>query len=299
MTTKPFKLLLAEDADLNNLKLPGLLSPKLDGVRAYVKNGVVLTRSNKPLANLALQKKFAHLENFDGELIYGSPTAPDVYTRTYSAVSTINGSPDDVKFFVFDYLEDLDAPYEQRYRTLLDRMSHMLEVLPVIQYPVNTMEDMIKLESEWLEHGYEGAMLRDPNARYKQGRSTLNEAILLKIKRFESAECRVLRFVEAMQNTNEAKINATGHTERSSHKAGMVGKGTLGAIDVVGLNGRFKDVEFTCGFAKGFSHKIRKEMWDDPDAYIGRAGTFTFFPIGCKDKPRFPQWSGLCSMEDK
>ena len=74
-----FKPMLATDADLNNLRFPLLASTKLDGVRAVVRDGVVYSRSNKPIPNQYVQRLFAEYEHFDGELIVGEPTSKTCY----------------------------------------------------------------------------------------------------------------------------------------------------------------------------------------------------------------------------
>ena len=100
-----FKPLLAVQADLDNLDYTDLLlSPKLDGIRAIVIDGVVLSRSLKPIPNLYIQSLFKHLEFYDGELIVGSPTAPDVYRTSNSGCMSVNGMPD-VTFYVFDHIQ--------------------------------------------------------------------------------------------------------------------------------------------------------------------------------------------------
>ena len=66
--TKPFRVMLATDYDPEKLRFPVLASPKLDGIRAYVKDGVVLSRQNKPIPNDHVQSLFSKYEHFDGEL---------------------------------------------------------------------------------------------------------------------------------------------------------------------------------------------------------------------------------------
>ena len=70
-----FKPLLASPADLSTLRFPVLASPKLDGVRAIVKDGVVLSRSLKKIPNL---------RNIDGIIVQAtfakkSQEFPDVF----------------------------------------------------------------------------------------------------------------------------------------------------------------------------------------------------------------------------
>ncbi|MGK3946251.1 hypothetical protein ABK046_48855, partial [Streptomyces caeruleatus] len=67
--TTIFKPLLATDYDPDKQRYPCVASPKLDGVRGIVRDGIVYSRSNKPIPNRNVQEKFGRLENFDGELI--------------------------------------------------------------------------------------------------------------------------------------------------------------------------------------------------------------------------------------
>jgi hypothetical protein len=73
-----FKPMLATDAELDKLRFPILCSPKLDGIRAVVRGGVVYSRSNKPIPNKWVQSKLSHLEHYDGELI----VAPSSFLRS-------------------------------------------------------------------------------------------------------------------------------------------------------------------------------------------------------------------------
>ena len=100
--TKPFRPMLADTAtDISKLKFPLLVSPKLDGIRAIVIDGILMSRSLKPIPNRYVQNLFSRLPNgTDGELILGNPTE-DPYRATVSAVMSEDGKPD-VYFYVFD-----------------------------------------------------------------------------------------------------------------------------------------------------------------------------------------------------
>jgi len=66
---------------------PRLVSRKLDGIRATVQEMGLKSRTLKAIPNEALQEIFKGLpEGLDGELIYGTPNAPDVFNKTTSAV---------------------------------------------------------------------------------------------------------------------------------------------------------------------------------------------------------------------
>ena len=108
-----FKPMLASDANLDSLRYPLIASPKLDGVRATVRDGVVYSRSNKPIPNLHVQSLFMDYEYFDGELIVGSPTSATVYRDTVSQVMS-QDKTDGCNFYVFDHIEFMDKPYSER-----------------------------------------------------------------------------------------------------------------------------------------------------------------------------------------
>ena len=88
----------------DKLRFPLYASPKLDGIRATVRDGVVYARSNKPIANIHVQEKFKHFEWFDGELIVGDPTSKTCYRDTCSVVNSKSKPVEDVNFYVFDHI---------------------------------------------------------------------------------------------------------------------------------------------------------------------------------------------------
>lgn len=281
--SKPFRPMLATDAELDKLRFPLLASPKLDGIRAVVRDGVVYSRSNKPIPNRHVQARFglAKYEHHDGELIVGEPTSKTVYRDTVSGVMSEDGEPA-VRFFTFDHVGSMADPYAMRARRLKSS-SHA----PVhLSRQVTALEDLLAYEVELLAAGYEGLILRDPAAPYKQGRSTLREGYLLKLKRFIDAEATVIGFEERMVNGNEARLDERGYTKRSSHKANKTGRGDLGALLVRGVDG----IEFAIG--TGFTDEERDQIWRHRDAYAGKLVKYKYFPVGVKEAPRHPVYLG-------
>ena len=59
-------------------------SPKLDGIRCMIQDGVALSRSLKPIRNEFIQSILSNpmFDGLDGEIISGDPTANDVYRIT-------------------------------------------------------------------------------------------------------------------------------------------------------------------------------------------------------------------------
>lgn len=291
MKTKQFRVMRA--ATLTKpVKFPVLASPKIDGIRAIVRDGVLMTQSLKPVPNKFIQSSvnWADYEGLDGELVVGSPTDANVMQATQSGVMSEEGEPD-WHYWCFD-LWNHSGLYEDRLVQLcillatpeeffgLSRI-HMLH-----QEWIGDAEDLKNYEDKVLGYGYEGVMLRN-NGLYKYGRSTENEGYLVKMKRFQDAEATILYSIPLMTNNNPAKTNNLGLTERSSAKEGLVAKDMLGAFHVVNDEG----VEFDVG--TGFTEAQREEYWWNREALIGQRIKFKFFNGGVKVAPRFPVFLGL------
>ena len=282
-----FRPMLATDADLDKLRFPLLASAKLDGVRAVVRDGVVFSRSNKPIPNAHVQKLFGKYTHFDGELIVGDPTSKACYRDTISGVMSVDGEPD-VKLYVFDHVGEPSHLYNFR----AERLTKSKHVVVHEQVMCLTLEDILKYEEQCLDAGYEGLILRDPNAPYKQGRSTVKEGDLLKLKRFVDDEATVIGLEERMHNGNVATVNELGRTARSSHKENKSGRGDLGALLLRHSSG----IEFSCG--TGFTDGERGEIWANRDRYLGQLAKYKHFPVGAKDLPRHPVFLGWRDRRD-
>jgi len=285
------KPMLATATDGTNLRYPLMISPKLDGVRCLIINGVAMSRSLKPIPNKYVQTLFgrASLNGFDGELIVGPPGAHDVYNQTMSGVMTIEGEPN-VKLYVFDDLSQ-DNGFLMRFRAANYRMNKagLTDICRLVPHSlINDANELLSHESTYLTQGYEGAMLRDPDGKYKHGRSTLKEGWLLKLKRFSDAEAEIIGFNELMTNTNEAVINELGQKARSSKKAGMVAAGVLGSLQVRDIE---TGVEFEIG--TGFDADQRRRLWIGRAMLLGQLVKYKSQPVGVKDKPRFPVFLGF------
>lgn len=289
---KSFKPMLASDADLKNLRFPLWASPKLDGIRAALVGGKLLTRTLKAVPNPAVRAALERpeLAHFDGELIVGPPTSKTVYRDTVSGVMSHDGEPE-FTFYVFDHWESHDRPWVERYERLARTEHPRVTVLQHREFL--NLDRLLEYEQQKIDEGYEGLILRDPSARYKFGRSTTKEGYLLKLKRFEDSEAEVLEVIEEMANLNEAKTNALGRTERSSAKAGKTGKGTMGALRVRDLK---TGVEFELG--TGFSATDRQWWWCWKGKTLKHIVKYKFFPVGVKDKPRHPVYLGLRDRRD-
>jgi DNA ligase-1 len=278
-----------EERDIPKLSFPYLVSPKLDGIRATIINERLVSRSGKPIQNAyvrACLEGHEEWDGLDGELIVGSPTAPDVFRVTSSGIMSRDGLPD-FKFYVFDHY----GPGQFQFRVQHAQKWAKNEVVWVPHELVHTPEGLERIEEMYLEQGYEGIMLRHPKALYKNGRSTMREQGLMKLKRFYDSEAEVIGVEERMHNGNEATVDALGYTERSTHRENLSGRGDLGALQVRDLK---TGVEFAIG--TGFDDHTRATLWKSPP--IGRIAKYKYFPTGSKERPRFPVFIGFRSPED-
>lgn len=285
---KPMLAVACEDTA--TIKYPVLASIKLDGIRCIVKNCIVYSRTMKPIPSKTVQELFGkpEYEGFDGELLYGDMFDEKVFnlSTSFCMSKSIPVGLDvlGIKFYVFDIIGD--EPHVKRLSILSSKELGRNVVLH-LPTTVKTPEELTHFEENVLSKGGEGVMIRSIDGPYKQGRSTLKEGYLLKVKRFTDEEAIITGFDEKMHNMNEAKVDALGYTDRSTSKEGMVGANTLGAIVVQSE----KWGEFRIG--TGFDDALRKKIWENKDKYLGQLAKFKYFATGIKDLPRFPVYLGI------
>ena len=281
--------MLASPVDFAHLQWPVYASPKLDGIRAVVRASQLVSRKLLQIPNRHVYTMLSapELNGVDGELIVGEPTAHNVYTTTSSAVMGHSGEPQ-FKFYAFDDVDYLGRFAErlEALRTRVQGLGHP-NIIVHEHVLVNSYDHLLAYESQCIEAGYEGLILRSPGGLYKHGRSTAREQYMLKLKRFEDSEAEILSVVEEMHNTNAAEKDNLGRTKRSKAQAGLVGKGTMGALKVRDIH---TGVEFEIG--TGFTAADRARMdWSGIVKY-------KFFPVGVKDKPRHPVYLGMRHAQD-
>ena len=296
--TRP--LLAGTVKDFSKIKYPLLATPKLDGIRCLIINGDPVSRNFKPMPNKFIFSKLQCRlpDGLDGELMIANN---DEFNKIQSQIMSFEGEPDFI-YHVFDYVSsELEKPYEERMKELKQlhvdlvltdpEVAHRIQlVLPQI---INSEDELNSYEEKCLSDGYEGVMIRKPDGKYKCGRSTEREGILLKIKRFKDAEAEVIGFKEKLHNVNEQEKNEFGLAKRSSKKAGMVPAGTLGTLLVRDLK---TNIEF--GIGSGMDDEIRQKIWDNRDDYINKFVKYKYQNVGIKEAPRFPVFLGFRHTND-
>ncbi len=308
------RIMLASDWDPAKLRFPVLAQPKIDGVRAWNPAGTLLGRSMKQHANRHVRQEFSKplYQGFDGEMVVGFDTErdSDICRRTTSALNSHDGEPR-MAWWLFDYLVPgvIDQPYWRRMQLLEKHVEQLHDeflcgnVRVVHSYRVESLAQLERLDDTFLDMGYEGTIIRDPEGIFKQGRSTVREGGLLRIKRFIDAEAVVLEVIEGQTNGNEQQLDERGLAFRSTHAANMQPNGLLGTMRC-----RMEpNVSAVWSFAPGheitvsagaMTHAERKHYFENPAALVGQTIKFKFFPKGVKDKPRFPTFLSIRANSD-
>jgi len=286
---RPMLAATADEAIIQKLlsKTYLIASPKLDGIRGTVQHAKLLSRSLKLIRNEYVQQMLGceRLQGIDGELIVGSPTAKDVYRKTNSAIMSIKGKPDFV-FYIFDYL--IDGGYCKRLSKLLAKFGNSGRIQVHSYRAINSFAELIDYEETVLKRGYEGLIVRHPDALYKHNRSTKSEGGMLKLKRYEDDEAIILKVVELQHNDNPAMQNELGLASRSSHSYNKVSGGAMGSLLVLNkLTGQ----RFNIG--TGFTAIERAWFWDNQSNLIHKVVKYKFFNQGIKDLPRHPVYLGM------
>jgi len=309
MTTTTLKPMLAatitgaEGKSLSDLKYPVYASYKLDGIRCLIVDNKVVSRTLKEIPNEHIRKVLTDRNwsllgrSFDGELIVGEPNKPDTYTKTASGVMSQSGLPN-FTYYIFDCHAEVqrDIPYKERYAQLrywkqsMNANFYVPSFDRVIQILKQTLcsnpDEVEAFEKQAIELGYEGIMIRQAESLYKMGRSTFNQAYLLKLKRYLEMEGEIIGFQELMLNKNEPEIDALGYQKRSSKKGGKEGGDTLGALILnIKWDGKLRELHV----GSGLNDALRKKIWSAQDKYRGRKVTFKYSPPVKEDGlPRQP-----------
>lgn len=283
-----FRPMLAETADLEKLKFPLIAQPKFDGIRCIVLPDVgPVTRTLKPIPNHYIRQMLEQYTHFDGEIVTYTTGVIDPLNVVQSKVLSAEGMPD-FTFHAFDHIADVDAPYEERQSNLIPDGDRVRMVRSEV---MSSLDALMMYEDRLVSQGWEGAILRAPGSRYKFGRSTVREGILLKMKRFSDAEATVIGIVEKMTNANTLGCDERGYAKRSSAKSGLVPAGTTGALKV-----DWDGTQFDVG--TGFDDALRLAIWEAPSRYIGKNVTFKYQRVGPNGKPLLPVFKAFRDARD-
>lgn len=302
----PFRPMLAsnEIPGPEDLRFPMLVSPKVDGIRCCIIDGVPLSRKLKPIENRHVTKLLTGLPPLDGELVVGSATSKNGFDASQSGIMSRDGEPD-FTYLVFDIgAQPGDYPFVARLKQAHQHVRSLS--LPFVRalehFIAHDQTDLDMYEKNFLAVGYEGLMIRDPHGKYKHGRSTLKEGLLLKMVRKRRDEVILVGFSERMHNENEKVKDERGLSKRSTHKANKSGTDMLGKFHCIWADEARqakvtgKELTFECG--SGFDHEFAKHVWNNKHLFWNKVATIEYREETKDGKPRFPVWKGLRHADD-
>ena len=254
------------------------VEPKLDGIRCFaiVEKGAALlyARSGKLISNFddTIGAELSLLPDgcYDGEIM-----GEDFVALMRQAYRKDNVVTEGTYLSLFDYLpmtewisREAVMTCRERYVTLCTNLQSagvLKYVCHVQRYitPAN-YADIKQWHDEFVEKGYEGAMIKDLSAPYKFGRGPE----VMKLKAFHDADLYVIGFKEG-----------TGRHVNS-----------LGSILV-----EYEGVEVNVG--SGFDDDQRAEVWGNRDNYMGMTAEIQYQEVTPDGSLRFPTF--VCWRLDK
>ena len=247
-----------------------LYSRKLDGLRAYYKDGVAISRTNKPHKTEPLAHITAQLKQFvdhnawvyDGEIIYLNPDGTEDFTKAISLARSDNRTPecDNLYYCIFDMIQK--EAFENKtpdVATFKDEYTRMKAHLGIVEekrdWYVTSQPNILllkqvdetgleELQQNRIKYNYEGIMIRNADAHYEYKRSNN------------------IRKIKEMQDTEVKLLGMEAGTGKFAN--------TLGAM-VADYNG------YELKIGSGFSDEQRKHYWQHRDEYVGKYVKVKYF----------------------
>lgn len=186
------KPMLAKEVNYKKLSFPCYIQPKLDGVRCLmIWNGdsvQFLSRNGKLYTTLEhIASKLPALNPKVGPIVLDGEIYSDELTfqEITSAVKALKESSMKLKYRVYDVVS-MDVQSERL--LFLEGMVRYidLELVQLVSTSiVNSRDEVKKLHDDFVQQGFEGAILRPLVGHYEQGQRSSN---LLKVKEFDSTE---------------------------------------------------------------------------------------------------------------
>lgn len=181
---------------------PAYVQPKLDGHRCTIDDlGDLWSRSRKPITGVPhiseeikeTYKRYSFIPNFDGEL-YNHELKADFENITHFVrQEEPQDGADIVQYHIYDMVHPEDLTFEKRYEWLKTHIPENSKYLKLVEtIKVNNEDELMEAFDHYISLGYEGAIVRNANAKYEHKRSYN----LQKIKEFDDAEFPIMGIEE-------------------------------------------------------------------------------------------------------
>jgi DNA ligase-1 len=237
----------------------------------------------------------------EGGISDGELSVDQDFQKTVSAVMSVDTVlPNDLKFYWFDWVQnsDFNMPYSTRVFAIHNYMKNNKKlkklniIVPLIPARIDNLEELSKFEEASIRKGYEGVIIRSYSGRYKCGRSTMREGLMIKVKRSEDFEAIIIDTEELMHNLNEEQRDNFGRMHRSSAKCNKVKSGTMGALVARAPSGK----NFKIG--TGFTSNDRLELWVARNDLIGKFVKYRCAGKSKDDVPKCAVFLGIRHIDD-
>jgi ATP-dependent DNA ligase len=229
---------------------PFYVQPKLDGVRLLVSKDGGISRTGKIVPGTEILGKGLK----DGQYVDGEAYDPNMNFEELT--STFKTDPLKLKFYVFDFfdLKNLGMTFDERWDRVKGLSNPHYEYVEM--FGVKKHGDMIAHHKMFMQQGFEGTMIRDPNSVYEVGQRS---NYLLKFKDFQTEEYEIT-------GAN------TGHG-RDANAVVWICKTKSGHQFTVRPEGTIVD---------------REKWYKNRDDYLGKLLTVRFQNLTALGVPRFP-----------
>lgn len=248
-----------------DLQYPVYVQPKLDGARmlaVFDHEGCVTlwSRTRKEITSVPHIAKYLEmlkLKNIvlDGELYFHKLNKD--FEKLMSAARKQNPSPESAMLEYHIYDTVLGAGFEARLKQLYNILENALPPIHIVEtHTAKSKEDIERFQERFIASGYEGAMIRQPNVKYENKRSSQ----LLKLKTFQDDEFEIINLEE-------------GRGKLAGHCGAFVCQTKSGDVFNVKMAGELSKL---------------KEYWDQGKNYVGKMLTVKYQDLTAYGIPRFP-----------
>jgi ATP-dependent DNA ligase len=311
MLAKPFKD--------SWVKFPVYIQPKLDGMRALWTGEKLLSRTGKSIEGVPTLVEYLekHYKDFplDGELYNHQKTFQE---QISSIRRTVNIEEDlSIEYHIYD-LPIAHHTFQERHKLLKEKVKETSRIkivktirilkIKVMELPkeVNSItecnldelvekpiseEEFSRYMNDFIEQGYEGAMLRNSTGVYTFGKRSSD---LMKLKTFQDAEFPIIGTYQLVRHEKIVTDEwVPGARQKSNGQWSKDGEGTpdemIGGLTLQLSDGR----TFECG--SGYTEEQRREMWiNNP---TGKLATIKFQELTDDGIPRFPVFIAIRDYE--
>lgn len=247
--------------------VPTFIQPKLDGIRCYLNNAQLTTRTGKSIISCK------HLElsyyGLDGELYNHS--LKDNFNEIISLVRKTNltnldleKSKNNIEFWIYDYPLYSNLVFSDRFKKLKElSLPDGFKLVPT--YQIENETELNVYHNNFIENGYEGSIIRLDIGGYENSRSKQ----LLKLKNWKEEDFEIVDILEGRGNR----------------------KGCANIITIK-INS-----DILCNITVTGTEDYMKQVWEERNKIIGKLASVKFFNYTPDNLLRFPTLKAIRDYE--